>query len=152
MIIKQVEASRIRTLSTPGKQLIKENMNGGLEVCHGDRFWGGTAVQHSSIVDENYMVIGTNLDLTIRNKIVKGEYVDFARLQPRDRVSTDEPRLELVNRGGQTFFVPAEHDSNPISSFYKWEQAFRVFSNIYTSAHPNKAAELIQYNHVIFTA
>ena len=38
-----------------------------------------------------------------------------------------------------------------INSFSKWEQAFRIFSNIYTKEHPNRASELIQYNHVIHT-
>ena len=39
-----------------------------------------------------------------------------------------------------------------ITNFNKWEQAFHTFSNIYLQAHPHKATELIQYNHVIFTA
>ena len=36
-----------------------------------------------------------------------------------------------------------------INNFTKWEQAFRVFCNIYTEFFPNKAKELIQYNHII---
>ena len=31
----------------------------------------------------------------------------------------------------------------------KWDQAFRVFSDIYCKAHPNRSTELIQYSHVI---
>ena len=38
-----------------------------------------------------------------------------------------------------------------ITSFSKWEQAFRVFSNIYSKANPHRASELIEYNHVIHT-
>ena len=41
---------------------------------------------------------------------------------------------------------------NGINSFTKWEQAFRVFSNVYTQAYPGKSSELIQYNHTIYTA
>ena len=63
----------------------------------------------------------------------------------------DDQKLELVNRGGHTFFVPAERESS-ITNFHKWEQAFRAYSNIHTQEHPDRATELIQYNHVIFTA
>ena len=59
--------------------------------------------------------------------------------------------MELINRGGQSFFVPVEQESSSvISNFSKWEQAFRVYMNVYTKEHPHRAAELIQYNHIIF--
>ena len=48
--------------------------------------------------------------------------------------------------------MPAERDTGGITSLYKWEQAFRVFSNIYTQTHPSRAIELIQYNHIICIA
>ena len=57
-----------------------------------------------------------------------------------------------MNRGGQTYFIPASRDTNGITNFHKWEQAFRVYSNVYTREHPSCATELIQYNHIIFTA
>ena len=60
--------------------------------------------------------------------------------------------MQLVNRDGQSYFVPMERDSSGISNFNKWEQAFRIFMNVFTQAHPTRATELIQYNHVIFTA
>ena len=56
----------------------------------------------------------------------------------------------MVNRDGRTYSIPAESkDIGSISSFFKWEQAFRVFSNIYTAKYRQKAVELIQYNHLI---
>ena len=60
-------------------------------------------------------------------------------------------RLELVHKGGQVYFMPAERETGGITSLYKWEQAFRIFYNIYTQSHPSKATELIQYNHIICT-
>ena len=60
--------------------------------------------------------------------------------------------MEIVNRGEYTYFVPvADHECSSITSFFKWEQAFRNFSKVYMSRYPNKSAELIQYNHIIFT-
>ena len=94
-----------------------------------------------------------HVDDSIQDKIKNGEYVDFAKLLPRDRY-VDNNQLELIYKGGQTYFVPAaERDSaGAITNFQKWEQAFRVFSNIYTKECPSRAVELIQYNHVIFTS
>ena len=39
-----------------------------------------------------------------------------------------------------------------INSYSKWEQAFRVYSNIYMKFHPERGSELIQYSHIIHTA
>ena len=99
--------------------------------------------------------MGANLDQGIVDKIKKGEYVDFACLLPRDQQPEDDHRLELIYKNGQTFFMPASEQSNQnngVSNLQKWEQAFRVFSNIYLQENPQKAIELIQYNHIISTA
>ena len=84
-----------------------------------------------SYVDDNYTIVGAHLETSLKDKICKGEYVDFARLLPRERQAYDDHRLELVNHGGQTFFVPASdrEGNNSISSLHRLEQAFRVFSN-----------------------
>ena len=79
--------------------------------------------------------------------------MDFTKLLRKDRGIGDNHRMELVNRGGQSFFVPAsDHENISISNFSKWEQAFRIFSNVYLKHNPNRATELIQYNHIIHTA
>ena len=82
------------------------------------------------------------------------EYIDFAKLLPKDRITkTDDHRLELVYKGGATFFSPvSDRELTSINGFSKWEQAFRIYSNILTRTYPAKAGELIQYNHVIYTA
>ena len=82
---------------------------------------------------------------------MQGEYIDFARLLPKDRFSDDQ-RMELINKGRQSFFVPVSDNSNGITSFSKREQAFRIFMNIYTRRYPERATELVKYNHIIFTA
>ena len=99
------------------------------------------------------MVIRANIDSSLRDKIKRGNYIDFVKLLPKEHASNfDEPKLEIVQRAGQTFFVPSECDSVNISNFGRWEQAFWVYLNIYTKEHPDRAAELIQYNHIIHTA
>ena len=144
-IIHEAEASKARILATQG------NCHRRLSLLN--RYNGNSAMQHSSLVDENYMSIGGNIDVTLRDKIVRGDYVDFSRLLPRVKQACDENRLELINRGGQTYFVLANRDQNgTINNFHKWEQAFRVFSNIYMREHPDRASELIQYNHIMCSA
>ena len=69
--------------------------------------------------------------------------------------SEDDHRMELISKGGSTYFVPVserEIVGGGITNFTKWEQAFRVYSNIFTKAYPDRASELIQYNQLIFTA
>ena len=143
-MICQAEASKIRMLAKPGK-ITHFNL-------YENRFNGGTANQHSSIVDKNYVSISANVDVNLCDRIKRGDYVDFAKLLPRDKLACDESKLELAHRAGQTFFVPASRDSVNITNFHKWEQAFRTYSNIYLHEHPDRATELLQYNHVICTA
>ena len=107
---------------------------------------------HSAMVDETYMLVASHLDESIIRKIENSEYVDFIKLIPKDKiVAEDDTELKLVMHEGKTFYVPVK-EIQAISGFSCWEQAFRVFSNIYTQMHPTRATELIQYNHVIHTA
>ena len=55
--------------------------------------------------------------------------------------------MELVNRNRMSFWSPvSEREVGTINNFQRWESAFRVYSNIYTTQYPQKAAELIQYS------
>ena len=60
---------------------------------------GLTAMQHSSMVDECYLVIGAHIDAVTQDKIQRGEYVDFTHLLPRDRMQYDDGWLEIVHKG-----------------------------------------------------
>lgn len=44
-------------------------------------------------------------------------------------------RMELVDRGGETYIMPIEQDTK-ITNVRKWEQAFRVYADIYSQANP----------------
>ena len=136
-IVREAERAKAKIYATKGNQ---------------DKFVDiNNSFVHSAMVDEEYMVIGGHLDDPTIGKIVNGEYVDFGKLVPRDKILTEEDgRLEMVIRGGRTFWVPVNEGVN-ISGFTRWEQAFHVFSNIYTKTHPHRSAELIQYNHIIHT-
>ena len=109
----------------------------------------GKGFEFTAKMDQDYLVVGGHVDEVTQNKIMNSEYVDFGKLLPKDCILTEEDgRLELVIRNGRTYWTPISETVN-ISNFSKWEQAFRVFSNIYTRKFPHKSGELIQYNHVI---
>ena len=56
----------------------------------------------------------------------------------------------MVNRGGQTFWIlVTNREESSITNYVHWEQAFRVYMNIFIKAHPGRASELLEYNHII---
>ena len=147
-LIREAEASKARMADVPGKHGRGISKLNTLPI--NDEF------VHSMLVDQNFLMVAAHVDEGLHRKIIMGEYVDFAKLLPRDKVTVEEDHhMELVNCDGQACYMPIadqEALNNPISSFNKWEQAFRVFTDIYTREFPNCSAELIQYNHVIHTA
>ena len=99
------------------------------------------------------MTIGTHLDLSLKVKIELGDYVDFAKLLPKDRIRCEDSRMELVNRGGQSFWIlVVDREVTSINSYSQWEQAFRIYMNVFAKANPHRVTELIQYYHLIETA
>ena len=105
----------------------------------------------TALIDKSYMVVRGHLDSSMLAKIRDGEYVDFAKLIPKDRVLAEEDKhLQMIMKNGRAYYVPVNDGTN-ISNFHKWEQAFRVYSNVYTKFHPDRSSELIEYNHVIHT-
>ena len=106
------------------------------------------------MVDETYQLVASHVDEVTQDRIIKGEYVDFGCLVPWDRVLTEDDSIyEMIVKEGKTFWVPAGlNDIASITNYNRWEQAFRVFSDIYMRVHPQRSAELVQYNHLIHTA
>ena len=67
----------------------------------------GKELIHSSMIDEGYIVVGSHVDDTGKSKIANGEYIDFSKFIPKDRVSIEEDtRMEMINRGGMSYWVP----------------------------------------------
>ena len=131
-ITKNVEKNKVRIL--PAK--------GNYDVIN---------FKDTATIDETYVIVGSHLDSITIDKIKNGDYVDFGKLISRDWVLMEEDqRLEMINKNGKPFYVPVS-EITAITSFAKWEQAFRVFSNIYSKANPHRSSELIEYNHIIHT-
>ena len=140
-LIRNAELSKTRIYDVKGN-VIDEN---GKEL---------NVVVHSALLDKDYLLVGSYVDEITRQKIGNGEYVDFSKLMPKDKIAGEEDhQMEMVNKGRMSYWLPvADREATTVSSYMKWEQAFRVFSNIYNDFHPHRASELIQYNHIIYTA
>ena len=148
-MLRDSEVKKQRIYEVPGKEVYVDEVNNevSLEVVRNN-------YERALIADEDYQVVASHVEDSIRQKIINNEYVDFSRLVPRDRLAqVEDHRMVMMHKEGETFFMPAAEKevSGIISNYYKWEQAFRVFSNIYLNKYPHKAAELIQYNDVIHT-
>ena len=131
-LIRNAEAAKAKILATPGNfiDLNKEFI-------------------HSVMVDEAYSVVAAHVDEVTYGKIIKGQYVDFSKLIAKDKIAEEEEELlQLVRKNGKTFYTPVK-DGTTITNFGRWEQAFRVFSNIYMQEYPHHSSQLIQYNHII---
>ena len=148
-MIRQAEASKARMLDVAGMTHL-DQLNDLSKPNLQNEF------VHSAMVDESFLLVAAHVDDNLKRKIELGQYVDFSKLLPSDRIATEnDNRMVWVQEGGNTFLAPANQKGKEIqgiTSFHRWEQSFRVFSDIYTRAHPDRASELIQYNHVIGTA
>ena len=160
-LVRQAEKSKARLLEVPGMHNsdIIDSMEGQFKDKLGVKLGD---MLHSVMVDETYSSIAAHVEEGLKRRIVSHEYVDFARLIPRSRIQRleDEDRglQQVVNKGGFMFCLPPGesrdqgNSTSMITSFWKWEQAFRIFTHIYTNSYPTKAAELMQYCHIIHDA
>ena len=98
-MIRDAETSKAHVLEVPGT----------FQTCGmGDQGKVGS-VQLSVQVDEDYLIVGNYIDDATKRKIGNGEYIDFAKLMPRDKVGVDEDhRMEMINRGGLSYWVPVD--------------------------------------------
>ena len=96
--------------------------------------------------------VGADIPQSIKDRIIKGEYIDFDSLLEKDGVSNTPGDMSLkLNMSGQIVL----HERKPnvkINSINSWSSAFLVFMAIYLRAHPNRNQELFKYMHIIRTA
>ena len=104
--------------------------------------------------DDDFFHVTCHVDANLKVKIERGEYIDLERLLSKDNNfrTHDEHKIELVNRGGNTYFAPVHDKEARITGIRKWEQAFRIYVAIYTKVNPERCTEIWQYVHVINTA
>ena len=97
--------------------------------------------------------LGQDIPPVIKDKIIKGEYVDFSALIDRGGVVHDvtEGRALSLNSAGQVIMKEVK-SAQKINSVHTWTSAFLVFSAIYLRSHPGRTQEILKYGHTIRTA
>ena len=144
---REAEAAKVRAFDVPGEQL------NNLHIIRGIRELRQNVEEAAPIyrIDEDYLLVASHVDETIRGKILNHEFVDFTKLLRRERQMDDDTaqqKMTIVNKGGLSYWVPLA-EKQVINGYYKWDQAFRVFLDIYTGYYPERTSELIQYSHII---
>ena len=138
-LVRDAENAKAKMLNVPGKDM-------GIDLRNFNR-----SLAYSHLVDDDYRMVASHLEESLIKKIEMGEYVDFGKLLPKDKVQVEEDhRMEIVSKGGFTYWVPlSDRDKTSINTLDRWDAAFRVYQKIYTLRHPTRSAELVEYAHVI---
>ena len=64
--------------------------------------FGPNQFMRTAIMDEDYLIVAAHVDENLERRIRNGEFVDFTRLLPRDRVQMQQDnRIELINQDGK---------------------------------------------------
>ena len=111
-------------------------------------------VRYSDMVDDEFFHITCHVDSSLREKIEEGKFVELEKLLIKDRPFTKagsaaDNRMGLFTKDGVAYFAPAGECDAKINNVCQWEQAFRVYTAIYSKANPNRVNEVWQYVHVI---
>ena len=97
------------------------------------------------------------VDKTLEDKILRGEYIDFALLLPDTLYQSQTPEIQLrlddSSSGPMGSPVTMVRKKKPvIDTFPKWLDAFVTYMLILVNAYPRRALELIKYQQIISKA
>ena len=101
--------------------------------------------------DDDFFHTTCHIDSALKEKIMRGEFVELSKLIQKKQMleNNDEKRMQLVSKGGESYFAPMTDRETKIDSVRKWEQAFRIYTTIYCGANPSRSGEILQYIDVI---
>ena len=99
-MIQQAEAAKARMFANTGKQLPP------------------FVTSPTAIVDEGYIVVGAHLEDNMINKIKNGEYVNFGKLLPKDRITEEDGKMDMFIKNGRAFWMPV-NNAVAINNFSK---------------------------------
>ena len=97
--------------------------------------------------------LGEDLSQSIRDKIRRGEFVDFSSLLPLDGGdpgSGDGSASRVVGFNDQGHMVLQEpRHSIKLLSLSRWTSAFFVYASVFLSSHPNRNLEILKYGDLV---
>ena len=91
--------------------------------------------------------LGAEQPLSIREKIGRGEFIDFNSLLSRK--GSLGPFALVMGDAGQVCLKPDAGGQQGITSIEVWTDVFLVFASIFLGRHPHRALELIKYCSIV---
>ena len=97
------------------------------------------------------------VDKTLEDKILRGEYIDFALLLPDTLYQSQTPEIQLrlddSSSGPMGSPVTTVRKKKPvIDTFPKWLDAYMTYMLVLVNAYPRRALKLIKYQQIISRA
>ena len=91
--------------------------------------------------------ISHHVDSQMKQKIVNGEFVNFATLLVRDHSAVQTASTLSVDNRGQLVAQPKQ--PNKLTTIERWTDTFVIFASVYLAAHPERTLQLWKYLHDI---
>ena len=80
-----------------------------------------------ALMDQDYQMIDSHVEESLRRKILNFEYVDLSKLLNHNKPRDEECKMEFISKNSMTFLSPVtDRDNLAISSYGCWEQAFSL--------------------------
>ena len=90
--------------------------------------------------------LGADLPMALKDKIWKGDFVDFGLLVAKVGIGQGALSLSFSKgSGGQLLLTPNSGASKGIFSVEVWTDAFFIFASVFLVKHPQRALELFKY-------
>ena len=131
-LILDAEHFRASVTAPTGSEQMVFQENNANDLCGGD--FPRTVCNPVMDNDDDFFHLTCHIEPNLRSKIERGDFVDLEKLLPRNKFPhrlSREGKLELVNKDGMTYFVPATDKDNSINGIKRSDQAFRVYAAIY---------------------
>ncbi|XP_071156026.1 uncharacterized protein [Mytilus edulis] len=91
--------------------------------------------------------LARNVTVSLRQKIIAGEYIDLALLLVNSQASAGDKQKVVISQG--EILLQPRQQQQKIDSIATWTDAYLVYIRIYCTAHPHVFQELLKYMHSI---
>lgn len=149
-ILREAEANKVRMVKPSGERIQSIPLQTNRTTKKGVVDVIDSIERHKDTdkCDEIERLMSSHVDESVKLKIQKGEFIELHKLIFKDKTSENEGnKVKVTNPDGDTYFIPSAGEDNScvIGSFRKWQKCFRVYAEIYATANPSRAGDIIQY-------
>ena len=105
--------------------------------------------------DDEFLHLTCHVEQNLVDKVEAKNFVELDPFVPKlDGLAgyREVNKLDIIHKGGETYWAPHVDKKQKITNIHMWDQAFRVYMAIYTRRYPMEAAEMAQYVHTIHHA